>query len=113
MAIETHTTTSFPGASPFNPVVVDRRPLSYADALAQYRWAKDAEKNAPRYGEDVFDTATDSTMARFIDLMETPAPDIAALADKMQIACDEWEGEIDRDSAGLLIADLRRIGGMA
>ena len=104
------------GSTPALAIPVVRRPTSFDDALAQYHAARgeaDAFARAmrgtrpDRLVEGRFDALINETLGRAQKVFETPAPTVAALADKLQVMLTD--GDFGEDGH-LLHADAARLG---
>ena len=106
-----------PGATPFHPLVVERRPTSFADALAQYGRAMAAAREVERamHGrslpaaaklEGSFGRRVDEAVEAADAALRLPARTISDLADKLRLllADGDWE-----EHAAFLIADADRL----
>jgi hypothetical protein len=107
-----------PGRSPLLPLSVDRRPLSLADALAQHARVSATVRTLERtmrHNDDpalerIFDACVGEAMTLADRIAATPAASLAELAAKIKaiIADGDWS-----DHAPLVLADVRRLGGVS
>jgi hypothetical protein len=89
---------------------VDRRPTSYADALAQYLSAKGYEAGARTSGsEEEAEYACELVVHRIYGVMEFPSPTLAAAVQKLELCRAEYGDVVPEDHSAALLADLRRL----
>jgi hypothetical protein len=89
--------------------------LKWDRALARFAAAEAAIAAAAGAPDHIFDPIGARRHAALRRLLLTPAPDLAALARKLELALDERTGEFDGDSAAMkmLKQDAHRLAASA
>lgn len=109
------------GRSPAFPIPVDRRPTSFADAVAQYRQASADGRvvQALAHGvtaeherriESAIDDFLSTAVTAADNLAMFPAPDMQGLADKIEAISRDGDWA---EHGPLIAADVRRLAGRA
>lgn len=105
------------GQSPFSPVIVETRPASFADALAQYRrLCGDRSAIHPVDGasEAASDVAESAVMESLDGLLEAPARSVLDVNEKLAALSREYaHGDVPVEHLIPVMADLIRLGGVA